>query len=69
MHKIVRAIITFYALEDACRSTDELAFPTNKVSNIKISKTYFDAIHDPSYTQEWQQAIHEELQSLKANGM
>jgi hypothetical protein len=53
MHKIVRAMIAFYAPEDACRSTDESAFPTNEVSNIKIPKTYLDAIHDSSHAQEW----------------
>jgi hypothetical protein len=68
MHKIVRAMIAFYAPDHACSSTDESAFPAKEVNNIKIPKSYLDAIHDPSYTQEWQQAIQEELQSINANG-
>jgi hypothetical protein len=68
MHKIVRGMIAFYAPEDACRSTDEAAFLTNEVSNIKIPKTYLDANRDSSHAQDWQQAIQEERQLPTANG-
>jgi hypothetical protein len=68
MHKIFRAMIAFYARDHPCSSTDESGFPVKEVNNIKIPKSYLDAIRDPSYAQEWQQAIQEELQSLKANG-
>jgi hypothetical protein len=43
-------------------------FLPTKLVNIKIPKTYLDAIRDPSRARGWQQAIQEELQSLKANG-
>jgi hypothetical protein len=61
-------MIAFYAPNHACSSTDESAFPAKDVNNIKIPKSYLDAIRDPSYAQEWHQAFQEELQSLKANG-
>jgi hypothetical protein len=68
IHKIIRAMIAVYAPEHIQSSTKELAFPAKEVSNIKIPKSYRNAIRDPSYAQEWQEAIQEELRSLKANG-
>jgi hypothetical protein len=51
MHQIVRAMIAFYAPDHACSSTDESSFPAKEVNNIKIPKSYIDAIRDPSYVQ------------------
>jgi hypothetical protein len=49
-----------------------IALPKNrhsllKISNIKIPKSYLNAIHDSFHVQEWQEAIQEELRSIKAN--
>jgi hypothetical protein len=62
-------MITFYTPEYAYSATDESAFHAIQSSNIKIPKSYLDAIRDPSHIQEWQEAIQEELQLLKANGI
>jgi hypothetical protein len=71
MHKIIRAMIALYTPEHAYSATDESAFHATQSSNnsIKILKLYLDAICDPSHAQEWQEAIQEELQLLKANGI
>jgi hypothetical protein len=61
-------MIIVYAPEHIHSSTEELAFPPKDVSNIKIPKSYLEAIHDPLYVQEWQEVIQEELRSLKENG-
>jgi hypothetical protein len=68
IHKIIRAIIAIYAPEHIHNSTEESAFPANEVSNIKIPKSYLDAIRDPAYAQEWQEEIQEELRLLKVHG-
>jgi hypothetical protein len=60
-------MIAVYAPEHIHSSTEESAFPAKEVSNIKIPKSYLDTIRDPAYAQEWQEAIQEELRSLKAN--
>jgi hypothetical protein len=61
-------MIAVYAPEHVHSSTEESAFPAKEVSNIKIPKSYFDAICDLSHAHEWQETIQEELRSLQANG-
>jgi hypothetical protein len=60
-------MIAVYASKHIHSSIKESAFPAKEVSNIKIPKSYLDAIRDSSYAQEWQEAFQEELRSLKAN--
>jgi hypothetical protein len=69
IHKVIRAMITVYAPEHIHSSTEESAFLAKEVSNIKIPKSYLDAIRNPANAQEWQEVIQEELRSLKENGI
>jgi hypothetical protein len=57
-------MIAVYAPEHVHSSTEESAISAKEVSNIKIPKSYFDAMCDPSDGAEWQEAIQEELRSL-----
>jgi hypothetical protein len=50
-------MIVVYAPEHIHSSTKESAFPAKEVSNIKIPKSYLDAIRDPLHAQEWQEVI------------
>jgi hypothetical protein len=52
IYKIIRAMIAVYAPDYAHSSTEESVFPTTEVSNIKIPKSYLDAMRDSLYPQQ-----------------
>lgn len=48
--------------------TEEIAFlAIENVINIPIPKSYKEALTDPTYGEEWREAIFEEITSLEAN--
>jgi hypothetical protein len=46
-------MIVVYAPQHIYSSTEESAFLAKEVSNIKIPKSYLDAIHNFAYAQDW----------------
>jgi hypothetical protein len=46
----------------------EIALPATEIQGIKIPLTYKQAVNDKKHSQEWRDAMTEELVSLQANG-
>jgi Reverse transcriptase (RNA-dependent DNA polymerase) len=80
LHKIVKAMMAQVDLTMSDEDINELgistedikileqAFPATEINGIKIPQTYKEAINDPQYSEQWKDAMNEELISLLKNG-